>query len=283
MTKHGVPATIVHHVDASQQRLLESILSVTLPVVRSQAELRQVPRLLEPGREFCASLEFSPEFVAECLLCGYMPMGTRFRGLDILLVKSHEKRCLLDAAGFRPSKSTLRHSRGLSLYIDRDFAGCLDSVVGHHVDRWLTEPLCEALRVLHRSPVEGLSVHSVEAYGDDRLVAGELGVVNGGLYTSMAGFHGRSGAGSVQLAALAQILVDQRFPVWDLGMIVPYKLDMGSRIVARTEFLRLVAASRGRARPLVPARPPAATPATLQRGGLACEELVRRRRKATTP
>eukprot|EP00435_Cladocopium_sp_Y103_P020738 s1712_g5.t1 len=48
------------------------------------------------------------------------------------------------------------------------------------------------------------------------------------------------GAGAVQLAALGAWLVRQGFKLWDLGMELDYKMDLGGRMVPRAEWARKV-------------------------------------------
>jgi Leu/Phe-tRNA-protein transferase len=72
------------------------------------------------------------------------------------------------------------------------------------------------------------------------LVAGELGYTVGAVYTSLTGFARESGAGSVQLAALGRWLQQSKFRLWDLGMEMEYKADMGAVLVPRHRFVQAV-------------------------------------------
>ena len=50
-----------------------------------------------------------------------------------------------------------------------------------------------------------------------------------GVYTSFTGFFDKdySGAGTVQLLAMARLLQEAGFAFWDLGQELAYKLDLG--------------------------------------------------------
>src|SRR5262249_53516101 len=87
--------------------------------------------------------------------------------------------------------------------------------------------------------VFGVQVHSVEIWEGEELIAGELGYTVGASYTSLSGFHAKSGSGTVQMIALGELLRSQGFTVWDLGMIMKYKIDIGGQILMRSEFLKL--------------------------------------------
>jgi leucyl/phenylalanyl-tRNA--protein transferase len=200
-----------------------------LPLVAQVAEAQ--------GIEFCVSLRLDPHMVAATCSHGYMPMAMELAGRELLLIKCHEERCVLDFENLHTSASTLRRARGLSLEIDRDFRGCLESIVEAYPDRWLVSGLCESLEALNETPLLGVQCHSVEVYERGELVAGEVGYSSGAVYSSLSGFHRRSGAGSVQLACLALILERAGFAFWDLGMEIEYKIRMGARTLQRDAFL----------------------------------------------
>jgi Leu/Phe-tRNA-protein transferase len=82
-----------------------------------------------------------------------------------------------------------------------------------------------------------------------RLVAGELGYVVGGVYTSLTGFSlrdaGAASAGAVQLLATARLLDANGFALWDLGMGMAYKTDLGAADVPRADFICALRKHRG--------------------------------------
>jgi leucyl/phenylalanyl-tRNA--protein transferase len=189
--------------------------------------------------EFCASVRIDTEMVAACCRAGFLPMSESFTGHDVLLVKCHELRVAHYLREFHVSKSDRRHARDLEVSLDTDVAACLDAIVAYHPQRWLTEPLCDALLDLASTPRSGVRVHSVEIYRGPELVAGEIGYACGTVYTSMAGFHGLSGAGKVQLLCLGKLLARGRYSFWDLGMPMEYKGALGGREIERRDFLEL--------------------------------------------
>ena len=242
---------------------LPALLEYFFPVIEGPHDLPGVRELVDArGVEFCASPRLDAQMVARVCRAGFLPMSEEFTGHEILLVKVHEQRCLLDPEELHIAKSTRRHARGVEISIDTDFDRCLDAIVAHHPDRWLTERLNGALRELYEKPREGVAAHSVEVYDGSRLVAGEIGYACGRVYTSLSGFHAKSGAGSVQLASLGVLLRRAGFAWWDLGMVIEYKLALGARVFGREEFLRRYALAADERTPLLAGR-------------TSCEPLVR--------
>ena len=95
----------------------------------------------------------------------------------------------------------------------------------------------------------GITLHSIEVYQGNKLVAGEIGYTTGAIYTSFAGFHSKNGSGSVQLAILGLLLIASGFALWDLGMEIPYKLSLGAAVVPRKTFLEIWKRYRHRTTP----------------------------------
>lgn len=77
-----------------------------------------------------------------------------------------------------------------------------------------------------------------------KLAGGEIGYTVGDIYTSLTGFSCEDSAGSVQLLALGKLLKDNGFKLWDLGMEMDYKSDLGSRMMPREQFVAHVHNSR---------------------------------------
>ena len=73
------------------------------------------------------------------------------------------------------------------------------------------------------------------------------------VYSSCTGFSLKEkypGAGSVQLASLGRWLERCGLEVWDLGMEMSYKLELGCKTVPRDEWARLIRSLRDAAVPL---------------------------------
>ena len=221
------------------ESMMLAALTRLYPFVPGPEALPDVPSLLgERGGEFCISTRLDPQMVAAVCRCGYLPMSEDMTGRELLLIKSHTSRCILDPSRLHVSRSTRRRARGLRLRVDSSFGRCLDRIVKHHADeRWLTQRLCDAFTKLHDRPMSGVRMRSVEVYGAGGMVAGEIGYTCGRAYTSLSGFHAVSGAGSVQLACLGRLLDEADFAFWDLGMEIEYKHALGATSVDRPRFL----------------------------------------------
>ncbi len=211
-----------------------------MPVIASPADLATVPDLLdEDGDEFCACEDLRPEMIAAVCRAGFLPMGLDLPELPLLLVKSHHQRAVLEFQRLHVQRNVRRSARGLSVFVDRHFADTIGAVVETHGDGWLIPPLVKAFTALHRHPFQGVQTHSVEVYCGETLVAGEVGYCSRGVYTSLSGFHRRSGSGTVQMVASAALLRTGGLRFWDLGMEAGYKLSLGAELLPRREFLAL--------------------------------------------
>lgn len=218
--------------------ILTALLDRMIPMISGPEELDRVRSILdERGGEFCGCVRLDPEMVAATCAHGFLPMSEDFTGREILLVKTHAERCALDPVDLHVSRRTRRQADPYVLRIDVDFQRCLAAIVAYHSERWLTGRLNRVLASLHATPVAGVATHSVELYRGTELVAGEIGYTCGAVYTSMAGYHTESGSGKVQLVTLGRILHGSGFRLWDLGMVIPYKVSLGASVVKREVFL----------------------------------------------
>ena len=220
---------------------------------------------IEPGDDFnaCASIiattcdhEFAlfpyitADVVEEATLAGFMPMGIHLSGprgeKDLLLPKLHHERCLLDPGSVRVTKTARRDARRYQISVNNAFNDVLMACVSKHGDDWLVSDLVAVMKLLHEQRasrrVAFISVELWEAGdGGPRLVAGEIGYVIGACYASLSGYTSVSGAGTVQLAALGRLLAKSGIRVWDLGMEIAYKRELGARVFERETFLPILA------------------------------------------
>jgi Leu/Phe-tRNA-protein transferase len=191
------------------------------------------------------------------------------------LFKLHRKRCVIDlnvlsafaanpksslgddcreALFFRAARSNRgKRSNVLRLSVNESFMKVVEGLNKQHKDSsWIYEPLVEAYLGLNVLGAEsdgmqitgpvgafGVQVHSIEVWEGDQLIAGELGYTVGASYTSLSGFHAKSGSGTVQMLALGELLRSRGFVLWDLGMVMKYKVDIGGQVISRGDFLKM--------------------------------------------
>lgn len=211
--------------------------------------------------EFCWSLCFQPEFLIRLFHAGFLPICTNL-GADgdpvyCLLPKLHFQRCVVEPHSVRVHKTARRKAARYVMTVDSAFDEVMHACCLQHAgNNWLYPPLRNALQDIHAVPTGPVRVHSVELWDKEgRLVAGEIGYSVGSAYTSMTGFYSESGAGAVQLAALAGLLKQSGAKLWDLGMGMDYKMDMGARLMPRAEWLSAVRQLRNEPRLSFPTSP----------------------------
>lgn len=204
------------------------------------------------GQEFAFFPYIDANVVEEAALAGFMPMGISFdspRGRrDALLAKLHLERCLLRPELVRIRRTVRREARKYRLSFNRCFNRVLDSCVARHGSGWLVPDLVAAFSALHaeRSKRQAvfISVELWQQNGEEsRLVAGEIGYRIGQAYASLSGYTDVSGAGSVQLAALGKALAASGLRVWDLGMQIEYKREIGAAVLDRAGFMPALASA----------------------------------------
>ena len=216
--------------------------------------------------DFCIAVDFDPFFIARLMAAGFLVMAdTLYFDQDdesddeldndesvrddspnkiktskhILLPKHHLTRSCLFFPELHVKKSIKKHLPLYDIYYDRDFDLVMDKCVEVHGDGWLTKPFLQALREIRAEKDMPVRPVSFALYRDNRLVAGEFGIVSGRVYTSYSGYYEQSNAGTVQMILTAQYLEQNGFHFWDLGMPLDYKLTIGAREISRGEFIKL--------------------------------------------
>ena len=94
--------------------------------------------------------------------------------------------------------------------------------------------------------------HSVETWRGDHLVGGIYGIAVGQLFCGYSMFYREPDASKVALVALARRLAIWNFPLIDCHMQSPHLKRMGSRLISRTHFHKLVGLLARGKRPLGP-------------------------------
>mmetsp|Transcript_62177 Transcript_62177/g.115389 ORF Transcript_62177/g.115389 Transcript_62177/m.115389 type:complete len:293 (+) Transcript_62177:107-985(+) len=189
--------------------------------------------------------ERTPALIALLIWHGYLPMG----GMGMLLPKIHRARCVLKPQDVHCGRKTRRRAKGFRLSIDQAWPAVIAGIQEHTFtsqkgDCWLSKELAaayEAVNTLDERKRHGVAFHSVELWHSEtgELVAGEIGYTCGRIYSSCTGFalkEKHPGAGNVQLVALGQWLLMSGYALWDLGMELDYKLELGGNVIPRKDW-----------------------------------------------
>lgn len=179
---------------------------------------------------------------------GYLPMYEKSQRL--LLLKLHQSRCMLRPGAVHIGRQVKKKAAQFRLSVDEAFREVVKATQEHTFteqlgDCWLADEMAESYRRVNDLPERerrGVSFHSVELWHIEsgRLVAGEIGYTVGSIYSSATGFARKKefpGVGILQLAALGKLLERCGFTIWDLGMELDYKKEMGGEMQPRRTWL----------------------------------------------
>ena len=226
------------------------------------------------SEEFCFARDFDEDFVVRLMEAGFLVMSAELKdeppensetadgeiadgtstasgnteppdeSFFILLPKLHLLRSALFFPHLHIKKSIRRFLPLYELRMNTDFDHILDKCIATHGADWLTPPLVDLLKRLHRRSDIRAQPVSFALYRDGELKAGEIGVVMGRVYTSYSGYYEEANAGTVQIILAAQWLEKAGFDFLDFGMPLDYKTDLGAEDISPRRFVELFRAAR---------------------------------------
>ncbi|EZG78784.1 leucyl/phenylalanyl-tRNA protein transferase [Gregarina niphandrodes] len=149
--------------------------------------------------------------------------------------------------------------------LNSDYRQCIERCYMSHQPSWIHEGVYQLFSYWHllshpsrrqAGSTDRVQMISVEVWketsgdapsGDvlvtssgEEMVAGEIGVLSGRSYTSLTGFTRVKNTGKIQLLALHAFLVKHGFMVWDLGMHLDYKTDLGADLIMGDDWMRIM-------------------------------------------
>lgn len=197
---------------------------------------------------------------------------------DGVMPKMHQRRCALDLSNwdsveflrnlevinrtkssqpdfsrgsqikFRPLKKRLkkllRGEMDAKLVFNQDYELAVQKTNQFQGYSWIEPDLVHTLADANRNPVaietSMFQPVSWEVYSDNQLIAADIGYQLGAIYSSMSGFSDRSysSMGIVQLMATATVLKEMGFKIWDFGMEMQYKRNLGAQCFTPIEYLK---------------------------------------------
>ncbi len=197
----------------------------------------------EPNGLLAAGGSLEPAWLLGAYRRGIFPW---FSAGQPILWWSPDPRCVLEPAGFTPSRS-LRQSirtRGYETRLDTDFAAVIEGCAAPRPGAdgtWITGSMRRAYLALHRLG----HAHSIETWHAGRLVGGLYGIRIGGLFCGESMFSLERDASKVAFARLIDYALDGGIELIDCQLPTPHLASLGARTVPREEFLARIAALTG--------------------------------------
>ena len=110
----------------------------------------------------------------------------------------------------------------------------------YHQENWFSKNLVSLLNDFIYPSQKKVQFVTPALYFEEDLVAGDIGLIHGARYLSFTGFYTKSGSGTVFLYALGAFLKKSKYQIWDLGMPLEYKFDLGASHFIRGWFLSVL-------------------------------------------
>lgn len=195
--------------------------------------------LAEPNGLLAAGGDLAPERLLAAYHQGIFPWYSP--GQQILWWSPDPREILLPAE-FHCSRS-LRHAlrrADYELHWDRDFAGVVAACAAPRArspGTWITAAMREAYLHLHQLG----HAHSVEIWRAGQLIGGLYGVRLGRVFFGESMFSSAANGSKLALAHLVQRCLEDGTALIDCQMPSAHLRSLGSRPMARTEFIQLLA------------------------------------------
>jgi leucyl/phenylalanyl-tRNA---protein transferase len=195
--------------------------------------------LREPDGLLAAGGDLSPERLLAAYQRGIFPWYSY--GQPILWW-CPDPRAVLIPQEFKTSRSLAKSMRnkGMHTRIDCDFKAVIEACGSDEIrpgGTWLSQEMRAAYLRLHRLGY----AHSVEVWQGSELVGGLYGVAIGAVFFGESMFSRERDASKIALRSLCDFLIAREFQLIDCQMATPHLMSLGARLLARKEFISLLA------------------------------------------
>jgi leucyl/phenylalanyl-tRNA--protein transferase len=153
-----------------------------------------------------------------------------------------DPRAVLIPQEFKTSRSLAKsmRNRGMESRIDTNFKAVIEACGSDELrpgGTWLSPEMRAAYGRLHQLGY----AHSVETWLEDRLVGGLYGIAVGGVFFGESMFSTERDASKIALRTLCDCLIAYGFRLIDCQMATPHLTSLGAKLMARSEFVSLLA------------------------------------------
>jgi Leu/Phe-tRNA-protein transferase len=138
-------------------------------------------------------------------------------------------------------RGIIKKINGYELKVNSDFDLVIDKCREIHGEIWLSEPLINWFKMMHRRN-NNIKVVCFGVYRNGILKAGEFGIIIGEMYFSYSGYHEESSAGTIQMLKMFRYLKDNNFIcciLFGAGETHNYKYRFGTIDINREEYIKL--------------------------------------------
>lgn len=198
---------------------------------------------------YYASYDFSPEFYVSLCKKGFIATSCNdIKNEQILLPEMQFEYAILHFENLHISQKVKSLLKKEAFVFSKNayFEEVLDKLEKYHKNSWLFGKYKTMLEELNQQHFENFELVTFELLDKENqyLVAGEIGYIIGKTYTSLSGFCSKekhyNNWGKLQLVLLSHHLQQHQFSFWNLGhACLKYKLDLGAKVYAREDFLKL--------------------------------------------
>jgi len=185
-------------------------------------------------------VEITPEVLLKAYACGIFPMAENADDPSLYWIEP-DQRGLIPLEGFHVTRRLARTVRSdrFQIYIDRDFEAVIDACAEPQVGRsrtWINR----RIRALYCKLHEIGHCHSVEAWGDGKLVGGLYGVRLGRVFFGESMFHRERDASKVALVHLVARLRAGGFTLLDTQFVTSHLSGFGAIEVPKRAYNRML-------------------------------------------
>ena len=187
--------------------------------------------------------DFSAKYYVAQAQAGFIAVSMERDGRFYLTPEIQKEYALLDFKDLHIGRKVkkLIKSKDLKIEVGYEFDELARKIQEYHVFCWFNETYLQILKEVNALD-KNCHIVTVLLRDNREIIAGEVGYIIGRTYTSLTGFSSRKkeykNYGTAQLVLLAEKLRQRGFDFMNLGQpFMPYKLDLGAKVLSREDFL----------------------------------------------